>query len=54
MFTESTEHIIWACNAPKDKVTGWVFNYDTAKKLNNGKQVRNMWSIPYPSARERQ
>ena len=54
MFTESTEHIIWACNAPKDKATGWVFNYDIAKKLNDGKQMRNMWSIPYPPARERQ
>mgnify|MGYP000309449841 CR=1 FL=1 len=53
MFTESTEHAIWACNAPKKKATGWVFNYDVAKKLNGGKQMRNMWSIPYPSAKER-
>lgn len=53
MFTESTEHIIWACNAPKDKATGWVFNYDVAKALNGGKQMRNMWSIPYPPASER-
>ena len=54
MFTESTEHIIWACNAPRDKATGWVFNYEIAKRLNGGKQMRNMWSIPYPSAKERQ
>lgn len=53
-LTESTEHIIWACNAPKDKATGWVFNYDIAKQLNGGKQMRNMWTIPYPSASERQ
>ena len=53
MLTESTEHIIWACNAPKDKATGWVFNYDVAKKLNGGKQMRNMWSIPYSSSKER-
>lgn len=53
-LTESTEHIIWACNAPKDKATGWIFNYDRAKQLNGGKQMRNLWTISYPSARERQ
>jgi len=52
-LTESTEHIIWACNAPKDKATGWVFNYDIAKRLNGGKQMRNLWTIPYPSSSER-
>jgi site-specific DNA-methyltransferase (adenine-specific) len=52
-LTESTEHIIWACNERKDKATGWAFNYDMAKKLNGGKQMRNMWSIPYPSSSER-
>jgi len=53
MLTESTEHLIWACNAPKKKATGWVFNYEIAKQLNGGKQMRNMWSIPYPSGKER-
>lgn len=53
-LTESTEHIIWACNAPKDRAKGWVFHYDIAKKLNGGKQMRNLWSIPYPSPGERQ
>lgn len=52
-LTESTEHILWVCNAPKDKATGWVFNYELAKKLNDGKQMRNVWSIPYPSRLER-
>ncbi len=54
MLTESTEQIIWACNAPKDKATGWVFNYEEAKALNGGKQMRNMWEFPYPSKTERQ
>lgn len=53
-LTESTEHIIWACNAPKGKATGWTFNYDIAKRLNRGKQMRNLWSIPYAPASERQ
>ncbi len=52
-LTESTEHIIWACNAPRDKATGWTFNYDIAKQLNGGKQMRNVWNIPYPPASER-
>lgn len=54
MFTESTEHIIWACNESKDKATGWVFNYDLAKQLNGGKQMRNVWRFPYPSRKERE
>lgn len=52
-LTESTEHIIWACNAPRDQASGWTFNYATAKALNGGKQMRNVWSIPYTSASER-
>jgi site-specific DNA-methyltransferase (adenine-specific) len=53
-LTESTEQILWACNAPKDEAKGWVFNYEVAKKLNGGKQMRNMWAVPYPSPKERQ
>lgn len=54
MFTESTEHIIWAANAPKDQAKGWTFHYKLAKRLNGGKQMRNVWTIPYASAREKQ
>jgi site-specific DNA-methyltransferase (adenine-specific) len=53
-LTESTEQILWACNAPKEQAKGWVFNYQVAKALNGGKQMRNMWTIPYPSPKERQ
>jgi site-specific DNA-methyltransferase (adenine-specific) len=53
-LTESTEHIIWAVNAPKDQARNWVFNYEVAKKLNGGKQLRNLWTIPYSSPGERQ
>jgi len=44
MFTESTEHLIWAVK--KTKNTTWTFHYDLIKSLNNGKQMRNMWEIP--------
>lgn len=54
MLTESTEHIIWAVNAPKDEAKGWVFHYKIAKRLNGGKQMRNVWTIPYPGPKERQ
>ncbi len=44
MFTESTEHLIWAVKDHSKKK--WVFNYEKMKELNDGKQMRNMWSIP--------
>jgi len=53
MLTESTEHIIWACNEIKGKAKKWVFNYEISKMLNGNKQLRNMWQIPYPSQKER-
>ncbi|RKZ31601.1 site-specific DNA-methyltransferase [bacterium] len=53
MLTESTEYIIWACNATKAKAKGWTFNYDISKELNTNKQMRNVWEIPYPSQKER-
>jgi site-specific DNA-methyltransferase (adenine-specific) len=54
MLTESTEYIIWACNAQGEKAKNWVFNYEVAKQLNDGKQMRNMWSIPYTPKKEKQ
>ena len=50
MFTESTEHLIWASKNGNNKK--WKFNYDLTKTdiyddLNpKGKQKRNVWSIP--------
>jgi site-specific DNA-methyltransferase (adenine-specific) len=52
-LTESTEYIIWACNAPKDRAKGWYFDYDAAKSFNGGKQLRNVWEIPCTPAREK-
>lgn len=52
-LTESTEYIIWACNETKAKASNWQFDYQMAKKLNHGKQMRNLWQIPYPSITER-
>lgn len=44
MFTESTEHLIWAVK--NHSKTKWVFNYDVVRAMNDGKQMRNMWEIP--------
>jgi DNA modification methylase len=52
-LTESTEQIIWAVNETPAKATGWTFNYWDAKEMNDGKQMRNLWSFPVTSQKER-
>ncbi|HKV04148.1 MAG TPA: site-specific DNA-methyltransferase [Candidatus Acidoferrales bacterium] len=54
LLTESTEFVIWAVNAPPEEAKGWTFNYADAKLFNAGKQLRNMWTIPYTPASEKQ
>jgi len=51
MFTESTEHLIWASKNGNGKK--WIFNYETMKKMNNGKQMRNVWEIPLTPKKEK-
>ena len=51
MFTESTEHLIWASKNGKGK--RWTFNYELMKKMNNGKQMRNVWEIPLTPKKEK-
>lgn len=53
MFTESTEQIIWLCNNSTKKAKNWTFNYQVAKALNAGKQMRNFWQIPTAPVSER-
>lgn len=42
-FTHSTEMIVWA---RKNKKVGHYFNYELMKKLNNGKQMKDLWEFP--------
>jgi site-specific DNA-methyltransferase (adenine-specific) len=49
-FTHSTETIIWAA---KNKYSKHCFNYEEMKKLNNGKQMKTVWSIPAPNGDEK-
>ena len=45
-FTHSTETILWA---KKDlKNNKYTFNYDLMKKLNNNKQMKDVWDFPEP------
>ncbi len=56
MFTESTEHLIWASKNGKGK--RWTFNYGDTKEFDDpwakkGKQTRNVWQIPLTSKKEK-
>lgn len=42
-LTHSTEQIIWARKSAKHK---HIFNYEILKKLNDNKQMRDVWSFP--------
>jgi len=44
---ESAEFIIWAVNNNKKVAHNWHFDYTTLKSLNEGKQMRNVWDLPY-------
>ena len=43
MFTHSTENIIWARREYSSK---HYFNYDLMKKINGGKQMKDVWITP--------
>jgi site-specific DNA-methyltransferase (adenine-specific) len=49
-FTHSTEMILWAA---KSEASRHHFDYPLMKKLNSGKQMRNLWEIRPPSASEK-
>ena len=42
-FTYSTEIIIWARKSERAK---HYFDYDLMKKINNGKQMKDVWTLP--------
>ncbi len=49
-FTHSTETIIWAA---KNKKAKHYFNYEEMRKLNQGKQMKTVWTIPAPNGEEK-
>ncbi len=50
LFTHSTETIIWAARNDKAK---HCFNYDAMRKLNHGKQMKSVWTLPSPNGNEK-
>jgi site-specific DNA-methyltransferase (adenine-specific) len=49
-FTHSTEIVLWAAKNEKSR---HYFNYSLMKKLNKGKQMRNLWEISSPPRKEK-
>jgi site-specific DNA-methyltransferase (adenine-specific) len=52
-FTHSTEIILWASKAKKGSADRYTFNYDEMKTLNGGRQMKNVWRLPVPTAAEK-
>ena len=52
-FTHSTEILLWATKAAKGSLDRYVFNYAEMKKLNDGRQMKNVWRITAPGATEK-
>lgn len=53
MLTESSEQIVWACNNTIKEASKWTFHYQAMKQFNEGKQLRNVWSLPLTPRSER-
>ena len=49
-FTHSTETIIWATKNARSK---HCFNYDVMRAMNDGKQMKSVWTIPPPGSQEK-
>lgn len=52
-FTHSTELLLWATKAPKGSRERYTFNYDDMKRLNGGRQMKNVWRFTAPGADEK-
>jgi len=50
-FTHSTETIIWAAKNEKSK---HCFNYDKMREINNGKQMKSVWTLTAPNGGEKE
>ena len=49
-FTHSTEIVLWAA---KNQQSKHYFDYPLMKKMNQGKQMRNVWEISAPLSEEK-
>ncbi|MGN0007860.1 MAG: DNA-methyltransferase [Alistipes sp.] len=49
-FTHSTEFVLWA---RKEKKGSHYFNYELMKRINGGKQMRDVWRLPATASWEK-
>ena len=49
-FTHSTETVLWAAKSDKSK---YLFNYKDMKKINNDKQMKDVWQFTSPLKKEK-
>ncbi|MFV8471929.1 DNA-methyltransferase [Mycoplasma sp. AA7A] len=52
-FTHSTETILWARKIINGKKQKHFFNYELMKKINDNKQMKDVWNIKLPSKAEK-
>ena len=50
-FTHSTETLIWAAKSDKSK---HCYNYSIMREINNGKQMKSVWSMTAPKKDEKE
>lgn len=53
-FTNSTETILWARKLINKKKGHHTFNYKLMKEENNGRQMKDVWLIKFPSKKEKE
>ena len=52
-FTHATEIVLWASKARKGANERYTFNYTDMKKLNGGRQMKNVWRLTAPGGNEK-
>lgn len=52
-FTHSTETIIWARKIINNNKAKHFFNYNLMKKINNNRQMKDVWNIGLPKKNEK-
>ena len=52
-FTHSTEVMLWASKSGKGSRHRYTFNYEEMRRENGGKQMKTVWRMKAPSAREK-
>jgi len=52
-FTHATEMLLWATKASKGSRHRYTFNYQEMKRINGGRQMKNVWQFTAPGADEK-